>query len=288
MGLVTIVLGIGMAGVVAYIGLLTLTSTVFYAYETRAALRSPTDIEAVDSGLTKVRGTVAEHETTMDPAVADSPTVVSSITRSVRDDVTGTLSNYTDERRVDRLVPFRVEDETGEILVEPTNELEDEALEAVERSETAEFDAGEPVPDPIEDAFRTVEDSRAEQVIEELGDADIADDVEDATSSDTSESPEKVETDGGTSSPTVAQRFEERYVSPGDEVWVVGDVETNDAGERRLTNSGLLFRVLTDERNGAVFGYLGYTLLFALITLFLAILMKNLIVGLIPRMLALV
>lgn len=288
MGLLTVVLGIAMAVVVGYIGILTLTSTVFYAYEVRAALKSPTDIETASSGLTKIRGTVLEHEKTMEPAVADDPTVVSSITHSVRDGGSGMLGSWDEERRVERLVPFRVEDETGTILVDPTDELDEEALEAVVQSESVEFDAGEEVPRRIRDVFRpTDQNSAVERIADELEDADATDRGGDTTGTDASESTGGIETDGGTMLGNVAQRFEERYVSPGDEVYLIGDVETDESGERRLTNDGLLFRVLTKKRNGVIVGYLGYSLFFALVTLLLTVLMKNLLVDLIPEILAL-
>lgn len=288
MGFLTVVLGIGMAVVVGYIGFFTLVSTVFYAYEVYAALKSTTDIKATDSGLTKIHGTVLEHDRTMEPAVTDEPTVVSSILHSVRAGGSGVLGSWDEERQVDRLVSFRVEDETGTILVNPTDELNEEALEAVEQSVSTEFDAGETVPRRIMDAFRPAdENSAVERLAEELGDADATDHGGNATATDTSENADGIETDGGTMFGNVAQKFEERYVSPGDEVYLIGDVETDESGERRLTNDGLLFRILTKKRNGVILGYLGYSSLFALITLILAVLMKNLIRDLIPEIFAL-
>ncbi|WP_132060188.1 hypothetical protein [Halorussus amylolyticus] len=288
MGLVTVVLGIGLGLVVAYIGMLTLTSAIFYGNEVRAALKSVTEIETADGGLTKIRGTVTEADATIDPAVTDESTVVSSVTRSVKEGVTGALGSWDETYRIDRMVPFRVEDETGTVLVDPTDELEEEALEEVHRSTSTEFDAGEVVPNRIENVFSPASEEQAvARVVNELDGFDGDDREQNAAAVGAPASTGNVESDGGTVTSDVAQRFEERHVSPGDEVYVIGQLETDESGERRVTNGGLLFRILTEKRNGAVFGHLGYSLLFGLITLFLAVLMKNLVQDLIPEMLAL-
>lgn len=288
MGLVTVVLGIGFGLVVAYIGMLTLTSAIFYGNEVRAALKSVTDIGTADGGLTKIRGTVIEADETIDPAVTDESTVVSSVTRSVKEGVTGALGSWDETYRVDRMVPFRIEDETGTVLIDPTDELEEEALEEVHQSTSAEFDVEEVVPNRIENVFSPANEEQAvARVVNELDGFDGDDHEQNAAAVGAPASTGNVESDGGTVTSDVAQRFEERHVSPGDEVYVIGQLETDESGERRVTNGGLLFRILTEKRTGAVFGHLGYSLLFALITLFLAVLLKNLVQDLIPKMLAL-
>lgn len=288
MGFVTVVLGLAFGAVVAYIGLLTLTSAVFYGNEVRAALKSVAEIGATDGGMTKIRGTVTEIDATIDPAVTDEPTVASSLTRSVREGVTGALGSWDESRRVDRMVPFRVEDETGTVLVDPTHELEEEALEEVRRSTSVEFDAGEPVPGRITDVFLPAGERQAvERAVEELDGFDEDDRERLAPAGGASASGKNVESDGGTVTGDAAQRFEERYVSPGDEVYVIGNLETDESGERRVTNGGLLFRVLTEKRSGVVVGYLGYSLFFSIVTLVLAVLLKNLVQDLIPEVLAL-
>lgn len=288
MGLVTVILGIAFGIVVGYIGLMTLTSAVFYGNEVRAALKSVAEIGTTDGGLTKIRGTVTETDATIDPAVTDGPTVMSSVTRSVKEGVTGVLGSWDETHRVERMVPFRVEDETGTVLVDPTDELKDEALEGVERSASVEFDAGEAVPRRIADVFAPAGQGQAvERAINGLDEFGEDDRDQIAAMVGAPASVGNVESDGGTVTSDVAQRFEERHVSPGDEVYVIGNVETDESGERRVTNSGLLFRVLTEERSGVVAGYLGYSLFFTVVTLVLAALMKNLIQGLIPEVLAL-
>lgn len=288
MGLVTVILGTAFALVVAYIGMLTLTSAVFYGNEVRHALKSVTDIGATDGGSTKIRGTVTEVDATIDPVVTDEPSVISSVTRSVREGVTGALGSWDEACRVDRMVPFRLEDETGTVLVDPTHELEEEAFEGVERSTSVEFDAGESIPGRITDAFRPSSGAQAiERTVDELEGFDEDDREQIAAATGASPTDGNVKSDGGTVSSDVAQRFEERHVSPGDEVYVIGQLETDESGERRVTNGGLLFRVLTEKRNGVVVGYLGYSLFFALVTLLLAVLMKNLVQDLIPEVLAL-
>lgn len=288
MGLVTVILGIAFGLVVAYIGLLTLTSAVFYGNEVRAALKSAAEVGTTDGGLTKIRGTVTEVDATIDPAVTDEPTVISSVTRSVKEGVTGALGSWDETYRVDRMVPFRVEDETGTVLVDPTHELEEEALEGVERSTAIEFDAGESVPGRIADVFLPAGEEQAiERAVDELEGFDEDDPERIAAAVGAPASAENVESDGGTVIGDAAQRFEEHHVSPGDEVYVIGNLETDESGERRVTNGGLLFRVLTEKRNGVVVGYLGYSLFFALVTLLLAVLMKNLVQDLIPEVLTL-
>lgn len=261
MAIVKVLFGIGLGAALGYIGFVTLLSAVQYAFEARAALASVSDVGALDGGMAKVRGTV-EADEAMPATVGDRPTVVSAIDRSTW---TGGLGNDWDEQEtLYRMVPFNLSDETGTVRVTATDDLHEDAFAHVETTAAVQVEADEDVPVAVDAAFEGGQRGWQVSRLDDPG-------VDDHNGTVTADGGEPVTGDGGIDARSllnrgIRQRFVERSVSPGDEVYVVGSVETVD-GETALTNGGLVFGVFEEPRRGAVFTSFGLTVFFALIAL---------------------
>lgn len=245
--------------VLGTVAVLSLAAAYDFLARTRMGLVSPTPAADGDDGLVKVRGTVAA-DATLEPAVADTGTVMSHITLSRQEGLSGKVAGSWEEaKELLRAVPFEVVDESGSVPVEHEDDPHQSGFRGLSRTTTLELDGGAEVPDAIYAAF-TEPEPDVDAVIEALeaeGDdeaSELADELRQA------------QTDGGTAaeggtaagvgsatdvldeaSPLragVPQKFEERFAAPDDEVYVVGK-----ARDGRITNGSGTFQVLHDPRS---------------------------------------
>lgn len=262
MDIATVLIGLVLAVVGGYIGVLVAFTTFWYALEAWAALKSVTQIGDVEDGLVKIKGTVREAETTLPAAVTENPTVLSDIVRSTKEGMV--VGSWEDHQQLLRMVPFRVEDDTGSVLVSLSNDPEEEAFEDVDQTSSVEVDAGEAVPEPVASAFDAEGEMDFDHMLEEIRDDDDVDEelleaVEELAEADEdTDLGEQMQLDR-------PQRFKERHLQPGDEVYVIGQASTDETGV--TISDDLVFRVLTEKRDLAVFSHASVSFLFALISL---------------------
>lgn len=247
MSLLSAVIALVVTAILGTVSLLSLAAAYDFLARTRTGLVSPIPAAAVDDGLVKVRGTV-RADATLDPAVADTGTVMSQITLSRQEGLSGKVTGSWEEaRELLRAVPFKVEDETGAVPVEHFDDPHQSGYRGLDRTATLELDGGAEVPDRVDAAF-TEPEPDVDAVIETLeaeGDdeaSELADELRQAR------------TDGGTAADVlddasplragVPQKFEERFAAPGDEVYVVGKAE-----DGRITNESGTFQVLHEPRS---------------------------------------
>ena len=247
MSLLSAAIGLVVTAILGTVSLLSLAAAYDFLARTRTGLVSPTPAADVDDGLVKVRGTVAA-DATLDPAVADTGTVMSQITLSRQEGLSGKVTGSWEEaKELLRAVPFEVEDESGAVPVEHEDDPHQSGYRGLGRTATLELDGGDDVPDAVDAAF-TEPDPDVDAVIEALeaeGDeeaAELADELRQAR------------TDGGSAADVlddpsplragVPQKFEERFAAPGDEVYVVGK-----ATDGRITNESGTFQVLHEPRS---------------------------------------
>lgn len=229
------------AGVIALIfGGIALVAVVI-AYElferVRTGFLSVTPVADVTDGVQKVRGTVVADQP-LPPAVADEPTVMSLITVSRQEGLSGkAMGSWEEHQELLRAVSFEVRDESGSLPVEHVDEPHQSGYRGVTRDAVVQLEGGADVPAAIDEAF-TGSETDLDAVIETLEESsEEADEAETEDASDVLADVSPLKT--GT-----PQKFEERYVAPGDEVYVVGGVT-----DGRLTNESSTFQVLHGPRS---------------------------------------
>lgn len=246
MSLLTLAFAAIVTVVLGAVSLLSLVAAYDFLARTRSGLLAPTPADEVDDGLVKVRGTVTA-DATLDPAVADTETVMSRIVLSRQEGLSGKVTgSWEESRELLRAVPFEVADDSGRVPVEHADEPHRSRYKHLSRTATVELDGNEAVPDAIDAAF-TDTGPDLDAVVEAL---EAEDDEESAELADELR---EAQPDGGAadvleeSSPLrtgVPQRFEETYAAPGDEVYVVGT-----ATDGRITNRSGTFQVLHEPRS---------------------------------------
>lgn len=255
MSLLNAAIALVVTAVLGTVSVLSLAAAYDFLARTRTGLVSPTSAADVDDGLVKVRGTVAA-DATLDPAVADAETVMSRITLSRQEGLSGKVTgSWEDAKELLRAVPFEVEDETGRVPVEHVDDPHQSGFRGLGRTATLELDGGAEIPSAVDAAF-TGPDPDVDAVIEAL---EAEDDDEAA---DLADELRQARTDGGTPAPSdvgsaadvlddasplragIPQRFEEHFAAPGDEVYVVGK-----ATDGRITNESGTFQVLHEPRS---------------------------------------
>lgn len=207
MGMLGVVVIAVVTAVLGGIALLSLAAAYDFATRTYTGVVAVTPAAAVDEGLVKVHGTVVADRT-LDPAVAESPTVMSMLTRYEQGGLSGRTSNSWDvDAELLRAVDFEVEDDSGSVPVEHVDDPHQSGFAGLEHEATVELRGGDAVPAPIDDAF-----SEPTPDIEAVGDALEADGDEEAAAlarelraprdGDAGVNPEQSEprTDGGSDS----------------------------------------------------------------------------------------
>lgn len=238
-GICTVILGV--------VSLLSLAASYDFLNRTRTGFVDPTPAGEVDDGLVKIRGTVAA-DASLDPAVADTGTVMSKITLSRQAGLSGrALGSWTEAKELLCAVPFEVEDETGAVPVEHEIDTHRSGYEGLTRTAAVELDGSAEIPESVDAAFAGPE-AGVDAVVESLEDGDDEEPAERA------EELRRTRTDGGTAADVlggasplragVPQKFEEEFAAPGDEVYVVGT-----ASEGRISNESGAFQVLHEPRS---------------------------------------
>lgn len=246
MSLLTLAFSAVVTVVLGAVSLLAFAAAYDFLARTRTGLLDPTPAGEVSDGLVKVRGTVTA-ESTLDPAVADTETVMSRIVLSRQEGLSGKVTGSWEEaKELLQAVPFEVADDSGRVAVEHADDPHRSGYGGLSRTATVELDGGAEVPDAIDAAF-TDSGPDVDAVIQAL-------EAEDDEESDAlAEELRRVQTDGGAAdvleetSPLragVPQKFEETFAAPGDEVYVVGK-----ATDGRITNRSGTFQVLHEPRS---------------------------------------
>lgn len=238
--------GIGTV-ILGTIAVLSLAAAYDFFRRTYTGFVSPTPAGQVDDGLVKVSGTV-ETDRPLDPAVADSESVMSLITLSRQEGLSGkAVGSWDEEKELLRAVPFDVVDDSGSVSVEHADDPHQSGYKGLTRNATVELDGNEAVPEAIDSAF-TEPTADVDAFIEALDEeddeeaAELADELR--ASRDEGDSASDVLEETSALRAGVPQKFEEQYLAPGDEVHVIGT-----ASDGRITNESSTFQVLHESRS---------------------------------------